>query len=209
MENFNVNSHASICISGANGCRIYFDPLNFTGEPHDGLAVFITHAHHDHMNIADIKKVIRDNDTLIVAPIDCHGELKNAGFTYVRSPAEVSKVNGIGVHTFPAYNIKKFRSPGVPFHPKENNWVGYIVNADGKKYVICGDTEFTPELAGIKDIDVLFIPCDGKYTMTAQEAAECAKALKPKLVVPIHYNPGDEKEFIKYLDGKVPYKIVL
>jgi L-ascorbate metabolism protein UlaG (beta-lactamase superfamily) len=204
MENFNVNHHASICLCG----NIYIDPLNIQGSPNNAGLLLITHPHFDHLSVGDIKKVI-NKDTRVICPDDCYKVLEENGISLKRGAGGT----GIKVETFPAYNIDK------DFHKREKNWVGYIIEAGGVRYAVCGDTDFTPELAQIK-CDVLFIPMSGKYTMNAAEAAECANAVRPKLAVPVHYlmkNPDgsvlggrdDERLFIEKLDKGIKYKIVL
>ncbi|KAI4453936.1 serine hydroxymethyltransferase [Holotrichia oblita] len=136
LQNFNVNYHASIVIDG----NIYIDPLNIEAEPHNAKAVFITHSHWDHLSIEDIKKV-SNSETCFIAPDDCLEALEFAGFN-VRPSWDIK------YSTFPSYNIDKI------FHPKDKNWKGYIIEVDGIKYAVCGDSDFTPEFAKIK-CDVL------------------------------------------------------
>ena len=85
-----------------------------------------------------------------------------------------------GLKTIPAYNTNK------NFHPKDNKWVGYIINLDNTTYYIAGDTDKTPENKQVK-CDVAFVPIGGTYTMNTFEAAELVNEIKPKVVVPIHY----------------------
>ena len=222
MKDFKVNYHASVCIDNS----IYVDPLNIEGEPHNAKVILITHSHWDHLSVADILKAANEN-THFVAPQDCIDKLKEEGFKLENQKnywavGGKSYKNGdeVGyqipntdfwVQAFPSYNINK------PAHPKENAWVGYIITIDNTRYVVCGDSDFTPELAKIK-CDVLFIPIGGTFTMNATEAAECANTIKPKIAVPIHYllkrkdgtilgTKEDEKVFIKNLDKNISYRI--
>jgi L-ascorbate metabolism protein UlaG (beta-lactamase superfamily) len=106
-----------------------------------------------------------------------------------------------------AYNVDKFRSPGQPFHPKGANHVGYIVNVGGVRVYHSGDSDIIPEMADV-DCDVALLPVSGKFAMTAEEAAEAARTLGPKIAVPMHYGsgigtPGDGKRFSELYDGEV------
>jgi L-ascorbate metabolism protein UlaG (beta-lactamase superfamily) len=88
-----------------------------------------------------------------------------------------------------AYNITKFRAPGVPFHPPEADHVGYVVTVGSVRIYFAGDTDHIPEMADI-DCDVALLPVSGTYTMTAEEAAEAAGVLAPQIAVPMHYGSG-------------------
>jgi L-ascorbate metabolism protein UlaG (beta-lactamase superfamily) len=195
VENFSVNEHASIKIGD-----IYIDPFKISDAQHDVQAVFITHSHYDHLDAESLRKVANES-TVFYAPENCHAELRKHGFTNIGDKLPDY------AEAFPSYNI------GKDYHPKANDWVGYILTLGGKRFAICGDTDFTPELAGIK-CDVLFIPIGGKYTMNATEAAKCANTIVPKVVVPTHYNSivgtkQDEVTFLSLLDKWIEYKIFL
>jgi L-ascorbate metabolism protein UlaG (beta-lactamase superfamily) len=114
---------------------------------------------------------------------------------------------GVEVEAVPAYNVNKFRSPGVPFHPKESDHVGYVVTLDGIRLYFAGDTDHIPEMADI-DCDVALLPVSGTYVMTVEEAAEAARAIRPRIVVPMHYGSGigtadDGQRLTELYDGEV------
>lgn len=178
---------------------VYFDLYRFDGEPRDGDLIFITHPHGDHLSIADIQKVMKPNATIIL-PEDGAEKVKAAGLTnlLIVSPNKSYEVAGIKFETVPAYNI------GKQFHPRDKNWVGYIVTINKTRYYIPGDTDFIPEMKNFK-ADVGFFPVGGKYTMTAAEAAKAANIMKPKIAAPIHFldvvgTMEDAKQFVAALD---------
>ena len=110
-------------------------------------------------------------------------------------------VEGIKFEIIPAYNTNK------QFHPKENGWVGYIVEIRGIRYYIAGDTDITEENKKVK-CDVAFVPAGGTYTMDFKEAAELINEIKPKIAVPIHYGSvvgtkQDATDFIKLLHPEI------
>ncbi|HJJ09063.1 MAG: MBL fold metallo-hydrolase [Clostridia bacterium] len=166
--------------------------------------VFITHDHFDHYSEEDIDKVINENTTIIIpeellTKILRKGINKNAVIT-VESNKEYM-VQGIKFETIPAYNTNK------TFHPKENDWVGYIITLDGIRYYIAGDTDITEENRKVK-CDVAFVPVGGTYTMNYSEAAELVNIIKPKIAVPIHYGSvvgtkQDATNFIKLLHSSI------
>lgn len=175
-----VNCQSSIKITGDK--TIYFDPLKIE-ENHDADYIFITHTHWDHFSKEDILK-IKKEDTLIIGPKDIEEESKNIGFAEEKIltllPKETKNVNGISFNTVPAYNI------GKNFHPKSNNWLGYVLTINNTTYYIMGDTDALEENEKI-ECDVLLIPIGGTYTMDAKEATEFTNKINPKVVIPIHY----------------------
>ena len=181
LENIEVLCHSSIKIN--RGKTIYFDPFKIDENYNDADIIFITHDHYDHYSESDIDKVIKD-DTVIVAPEELLTKLLKKGYKkdYIVTvdPEETDMVKGIRFETVPAYNINK------QFHPKENGWVGYIIEFDGIRYYIAGDTDITEENKNVK-CDVAFVPVGGTYTMDFKEAANLINEMKPKIAVPIHY----------------------
>ncbi|MBN1386313.1 MBL fold metallo-hydrolase [Candidatus Woesearchaeota archaeon] len=174
-------NHDSVMISGS--VVIYFDPFKLDSDvPAD--IIFITHEHFDHCSPDDIKK-LRKATTVIVAPEECRPKLEG-DIRFVK-PGDKIEVKGINIEAVPAYNLNKFRSPGVPFHPKSDNKVGYVVTVDGKRLYHAGDTDNIPEMSKLGDIDIAFLPVSGTYVMTPEEAAEACSIIRPKLAVPMHY----------------------
>lgn len=161
------------------GLTVYIDPWAVTTTDPADLVV-ITHAHLDHFSLEDIEKV-RQPTTRIIAPRDVALELTGA-VTPV-APGDVLEVGGVRVEAVPAYNVVEER---LQAHPRANGWVGYLLTLGGHTYYHAGDTDHVPELDGLR-ADVAFLPVGGTYTMTADEAAGLARAITPKLAVPMHY----------------------
>ena len=202
LENVEVLYHSSIKIK--DNKIIYIDPFKIDKDYNDADIVFITHDHFVHYSEEDIDKVINENTTIIIpeellTKILRKGINKNAVIT-VESNKEYM-VQGIKFETIPAYNTNK------TFHPKENDWVGYIITLDGIRYYIAGDTDITEENRKVK-CDVAFVPVGGTYTMNYSEAAELVNIIKPKIAVPIHYGSivgtkQDATNFIKLLHSSI------
>lgn len=175
-----VNFHSSIKIVGSK--VIYFDPLHID-ELHDADYIFITHSHWDHFSKEDILKAKKD-ETIIIGPTDMKCNFLELGFLddniFTFSPNNEWKDKFVSFKTVPSYNLNK------KFHPRENNWLGYIVTMDNIIYYVPGDTDALKENESIL-CDVLFVPIGGTYTMNAKEAADFANKLNPKKVIPIHY----------------------
>ena len=208
LENIEVLCHSSIKIN--KGKVIYIDPFKINKDYKDADIIFITHDHYDHYSEEDIDKIRKEN-TIIVAPEELITKLLNKGFQkdciITVKPNKKYQVEGIEFETIPAYNINK------QFHPKENEWVGYIIKLNGIKYYIAGDTDITEENKKVK-CDVAFVPVGGTYTMDAKEAATLVNEIKPKIAVPIHYGSivgtkEDAINFLKLLNPEIESKILI
>lgn len=207
LENIQVLYHSSIKINRDK--VIYIDPFKIDNEYHDADIIYITHSHFDHYSEEDIGKIIKENTKLIVTE-DLESKVlekvKKENVICVQ-PEKNYFVDGINFETIPAYNTNK------QFHPKSNNWVGYIIDLNGIKYYFAGDTDITEENKKVKS-DVAFVPVGGIYTMTAREAAELVDIIKPKIAVPIHYGSvvgttKDAEDFVISLNEKIEGRILM
>ena len=191
--------HSTIKFKG-NGKTIYVDPYNLKETKNDADLIFITHNHYDHFSPEDIKK-IKNEDTIIITTEDLYTNILKLGFYAINivtvKPNNNYQIENIKFTTTPSYNLNK------TYHPKENGWVGYIIEIDNIKYYIAGDTDAIEENTKIK-CDVAFVPVGGTYTMDFKEAAKLINEIKPKIVVPIHYGSivgtkQDAEDFKKLL----------
>ena len=202
LDNIEVLYHSSIKINKEK--TIYIDPFKIDKNYNDADIIFITHDHYDHYSEEDIDKVINENTTIIIpeellTKLLRKGINKNAIITV--KPNEKYMVQEIKFGTVSAYNTNK------TFHPKENDWIGYIITLDGIRYYIAGDTDITEENRKVK-CDVAFVPVGGTYTMDFKEAAQLINEIQPKIAVPIHYGSivgteQDATDFIKLLHPSI------
>lgn len=183
--------------------KIYIDPWGLPDDVPPADAVLITHAHYDHFSPPDITR-IRKPETVIWATADTAAGL--TGEVNVVSPGDAFEVLGHSVDAVPAYNTRQER---VGFHPQEKGWVGYVFAIEGVRYYHAGDTDQIPDMELI-DCDVAFLPIGGTVTMDHAEAAEAAKILKPKMVVPMHYGfvAGSRHDAKRFADIVAPLKVV-
>lgn len=194
LEGIEVLCHS--CIKFNKGEVIYFDPFKIEKNYNDADVIFITHDHYDHYSEEDIDKVIKE-ETIIVAPEDLLTKLLKKGFErdnmVLVTPNQKYTVKGIEFQTIPAYNVNK------QFHPKANEWVGYVLKIEGVTYYIAGDTDITEENKKVK-CDVAFVPVGGTFTMDYKEAAELINEIKPKIAVPTHYGSivGEKSDGISF-----------
>jgi L-ascorbate metabolism protein UlaG (beta-lactamase superfamily) len=188
MENVKWFGHASFSFVDQNGNQIYYvDPFDLKVKNLEKAdIVFITHAHQDHFSQSDIQRIVKDT-TVFVAPPDI---LENIDVSDERKikvePNRHYEVKGFKFQTIPAYNNHPDK---LQYHPKENNWVGYIFYLNGKKIYHAGDSDFIPEMKALRDmrLDVAMLPIGGKFTMEEKEAAAAANVIAAKVTVPIHY----------------------
>lgn len=196
VKRIDVIVHSSVRISGEK--VIYFDPYKLPDNMPKADIIFITHEHGDHMSPSDVAKIAKDS-TVIVIPKTVKHPFKAKVIAV--SPGEETIIAGIPVKIVPAYNINK------QFHTKDRGWVGYIVTVDSTKIYFAGDTDRIPEMKTIK-ADIALLPVSGIYVMTADEAAQAALDINPKIAIPIHYGSivgtkEDAQKFAGLLKGKI------
>ena len=164
-----------------NNKYIYIDPYNLETNLEKADIIFCTHNHFDHCSVKDIKKILKNN-TKIIASINCEKELKKVSvFKKFVRPRDTLEVNGIKVEVVDAYNI------GKPYHPKDYEGVGYVLEIKGTRIYHAGDTDLIPEMKNLRNIDIALLPVSGTYVMNVDEAVEAVKIIKPKIAIPMHY----------------------
>lgn len=188
---------------------ICFDPFHLSNSNHDADVIFITHSHYDHFSIEDICKVQNEN-TIIVCPSDCLEEASkifSSENIITVSPGDEITLFQFSISVVPAYNIDK------PFHPKTNNWVGYLLHDGEVTYYVMGDTDHLPFMDTLK-VDYLFVPIGGKFTMNVSEAVELVNKMKPRVAIPIHYGTiigevGFGEDFQKKISDDIECRLLL
>lgn len=166
--------------------KMYFDPFKI--KPKDKAThVFISHEHFDHLSVDDLRR-ITTADTNIIAAEPCRKQISSlqAGLLKYVKPGDKLEVSGINVEVVPAYNVNKFREPGVVYHPKTAGGVGYVVEVGEVRIYHAGDTDFIPEMRDLV-VDIALVPVSGTFVMTADEAAQAVNTFKPKIAIPMHY----------------------
>lgn len=184
---------------------IYVDLEKYGEATEKADLILVTHSHTDHCDPDKIKNV-RKKDTVIIAPKDCVSKL--GGDVKTLNLGEETTVDTIRVKAVDAYNYKRFRSPGSPYHPKGFG-VGYLITVKGKTIYHAGDTDFIPEMRQLDPIDVALLPSGGTYTMDNDEAAEAAVAINPKVVIPMHCWDTNPEEFKKKVEAKSNIRVVM
>lgn len=190
--------HASFMLESA-GKRVYIDPYQLTEEykklPAD--AIFITHDHGDHFDENSVK-LIFNKETKVVCPVTCNGPIEKfqaKGF----SPGGKGSASGFEFQAIRAYNPEK------RFHPKSNNWLGYIINIENHQIMHAGDTDYIPEYEDLKGkVDIALLPVGDNYTMDFNDGIKTIEAINPQYVIPMHLWDKDPNEFKIMSEKKYP-----
>ena len=146
--------------------------------------ILVTHEHGDHLDPAAIDAVSNDNTLLI---LNGTSQKKIGQGEVMANDQHRSLAGNILLEAVPAYNTTPGREM---FHPKGNG-NGYVLNLDGFRVYIAGDTEDVPEMAALKDIDVALLPVNQPYTMTVEQCVKAATVIAPKVLIPYHFGQTD------------------
>jgi L-ascorbate metabolism protein UlaG (beta-lactamase superfamily) len=184
IEKIHWLGHDSFRLEGE--VTVYIDPWKLPPNSPKADIILITHDHYDHCSPEDVAKIQKADTVIVTIPAAARklkGEVKTV------KPGDKITVKGIEIEAVPAYNTDK------PFHPKGAGHVGFIVTLGGKRIYHAGDTDFIPEMKGLK-VDIALLPVSGTYVMTAEEAAKAADAIKPEVAIPMHYGEivGSERD---------------
>ena len=179
------------------GKIIHIDPwsrlADYSKMPKADL-ILLTHEHRDHLDMKAIE-ILRAEKTDVVLTQTCSSQVKG-GIVMNNGDVRISKK--LKIEAVPAYNIVHMRSKEVPYHPKGMG-NGYVITFGGKRVYVAGDTENTPEMTMLKDIDIAFLPMNLPYTMTPEMVASATKAFKPKILYPYHYGETDTSKILELL----------
>jgi L-ascorbate metabolism protein UlaG (beta-lactamase superfamily) len=176
--------------------KVITDPYKITKQEKADI-ILISHNHFDHLSVDDLKNISTE-DTTIVAANECIDMLTGFSFREKISilPGEEMTIRGIKIKAIRAYNLNKINPENKkPFHPKEDNKIGFLLEIKGVRIYHTGDTDLIPEMSDLKP-DIALVPVSGTYVMTAKEAAKSIEQIKPKIVIPMHYGTiiGSEKD---------------
>ncbi len=204
--------HSSVSIE-TDDKNIYIDPFytesmrnevkDFYDNAGKADVLLITHEHHDHCHPETYQKLLKD-ETRIIAPEICSGSI-DRNYTQVKL-GDTIELNGIKIETVHAYNIKRKRDSGEPFHPKGEG-VGYLVTTEDETIYHPGDTEKIPEMEEFGEVTTAFLPIDGTYTMDIDEAVQAAKVIEPEVVIPFHERDVDPKKFKDRLEKETDIEV--
>ncbi len=190
-------SHATMVLTWGNEV-LYTDPVGeasvFQGQPKPTL-ILVTDIHGDHLNADTLSAVA--GDATVIVPQAVKDVLPNelAGRVVVMNNGEVRMFNDMRIEAIPMYNLPESEKS---FHTKGRG-NGYVIERNGYRVYVAGDTAGIPEMRTLKDIDMAFVPMNLPYTMSVEDAADAVLAFKPKQVYPYHYRgPGGLSDVQKF-----------
>lgn len=199
--------HATFRIEGG-GVVAYIDPFQVEGMPLDGDVAICTHDHYDHCSPEDLRRVLK-RGSAVVAAANCSKRLRGLGYEVkLVKPGDEVEVRGARVRAVPAYNVSK------PYHPSDYGGIGVVLEVAGVKVYHAGDADLMPEMTELRgSVDVALLPVSGVYVMTAEEAAEAVRRIRPALAVPMHYgaivgSEGDALRFKRLVAGVCEVSII-
>jgi L-ascorbate metabolism protein UlaG (beta-lactamase superfamily) len=198
LENIHWLGHDTFRLDGS--ATVYIDPWKLpAGQPRADV-ILVTHEHFDHLSLPDIE-AIATPDTVVVGPASVTAQVGEFE-TVTVAAGDTVEVRGVQVHAVPAYNVDKFKSPGQPYHPRDDGYVGYVVALDGVRYYHAGDTDAIPEMRQVHT-DVALLPVGGTYTMTCDEACRACDMIDAQAAVPMHYADivGSDDDAVRFREN--------
>lgn len=197
-------THAAVRIE-ARGKVLYLDPYQLREEAHDADLILLTHEHSDHYSPEDMAKLAKE-ETEYVFPKSMEGRITKEredlrGKDHYLEPDQAMDWEGIRITGIRAYNTDK------DFHPRDKDWLGYLIDDHKQKIYVAGDTDPVPEARAVV-CDIALVPCGGTYTCDAGQAAELVNAIAPGIAIPTHYGSvaGDSscpEEFERRVDPQI------
>ena len=170
----------------ARGVTVYIDPYRVPDGPPADL-ILVTHGHYDHFSPQDIERLSTEH-TWLVAPAAVAERARGQVASIAPGQAlELEPFPGIEVAALAAYNTSKRDPDGNAFHPRSAGCVGFDLNVRGERLYHAGDTDVIPEMDAVTGTEVALLPVSGTYVMTAEEAAEAARRIQPRVAVPMHW----------------------
>jgi L-ascorbate metabolism protein UlaG (beta-lactamase superfamily) len=188
--------HGTLMLS-CNGRIIHVDPFSNVADyntlPKADL-ILITHEHGDHLDLKAISLILKGN-TEIICTEKCAPSLSKG---IVMKNGDIRTSGNITIEAVPAYNIENGPAANQVYHPRGHG-NGYVLTIGGKRVYIAGDTENTPEMKALKDMDIAFLPMNLPYTMTPEMVADAVTAFKPKILYPYHYGETNTQKLLDLL----------
>lgn len=199
--------HGTLYLTTA-GKVIHIDPVSryadYSTLPKADI-ILVTHEHGDHLD-KKVIDILTTESTQLIWTQKCADALKMDTGIILKN-GDTHSIGGLAtIEAVPAYNIKHMRGAGQPYHPKgEGN--GYILTIGGKRIYIAGDTENTPEMKALRNIDIAFLPMNIPFTMTPEMVADAATSFKPAVLYPYHFGNTDTGKLVELLKGTLEIEV--
>ncbi len=182
----------------SQGKTIYIDPVE-TGISEKADYICITHAHPDHYSLKTIERIVKP-ETIFICPKEVSKKLSKKGYT-IRTvvPDDRIELDSLTIQAVHAYNTKNVFL-WIKAHPRSKQNVGFILTLGGNIRVYhAGDTDYIPEMEKIKDITIAMVPVGGdNLTMNIDQASKIINKIRPRLVIPMHYEFKHKADLTKF-----------
>lgn len=216
LDNLTIQwfGHSTVALYGQK--IIFIDPFSPVLENNEIKADLIisSHDHRDHFDPDAINSLLKQDSQVVLRP-GCDLKKLRTDHIFEMEIYTELELQGAKIFSVPAYNINRFRSPGVPFHP-EGFGMGVVITFQGKKFYYPGDTDFIDSMKALKneEIDLAFVPIGGTFTMDSDEAAKAIKEIAPKQAFPIHYNflpktEADPQDFKNIVEAQTMTSVII
>ncbi len=174
-------------------------------QPEKANIILFTHHHVDHCYPSSFNKMLTPN-TALIGPKICTDKIGTE--LKVITPGDEIKIGDIQIQAVNAYNSKRFRTAGKPWHPKGEG-VGYLITIEDNVIYYAGDTDLIPEMQKLGSIIMAILPIGDKFTMNLEEAIEAAQIISPKTVISMHLRESNPEEFKEKLESISTIEVII
>lgn len=187
-------AHSSMLLE-YDGHTIYTDPVegnaDYASLPAADV-IIVSHEHYDHCDPKAIEKICTPGTVIVTNAgaaalldgLSCKPHVETMANGDVATPVPYMKLEAVA-----AYN---YTEGHTGFHP-EGRDNGFVITLGDKRLYFAGDTEDTPEMLSLRDIDIAFLPVNQPYTMTEEQASRALHAMRPAVFYPIHYGQVEHR----------------
>lgn len=174
-----------------DGQKVLIDPF-FTSNPSTDVAadsveadfILVSHGHFDH--VEDVVSIAKRTGAKVISNFEIVNWVQGQGV----ENAHPQHIGGGFNHEFGYVKLTiAHHGSALPDGSYGGNPAGFLITAAGKKLYFACDTALFLEmqLYGEEGIDLFVVPIGDNFTMGPDDALKAVKMVKPKVVVPSHY----------------------
>jgi L-ascorbate metabolism protein UlaG (beta-lactamase superfamily) len=183
--------HSSLSLD-VGGFRLLVDPF-FSDNPSSSVApesltadyILISHGHHDH--VGDAIGIAKNTGAMVISNYEIAEWFGHQGVDNVHA----QHIGGGFKHPFGYLKLTQaLHGSGLPDGSYGGNPCGFLLRASGQVLYLACDTGLFGDMTLIGDegLDLAVLPIGDNFTMGPDDALQAVNLLRPKKVVPVHYN---------------------